>query len=142
MARNSTKTIDTGAAFAAIGNAVANGVAAPAHKYAKAPGISDKVVSQRYAMHAKAPADANATGMAKTVMHAVAMAAYRATAQGTQTATGQAIADEFVAMWLAGNVPVGNVQKYAPGGILPCGAWLSGYIRGAACAKDSITRKA
>jgi citrate lyase beta subunit len=109
---------------------------ANAHKYANAPrAVATKAVAYTLTAYGLATATTAAGKSGKpTVMALVAVAANVATARnGGQPATGQQIvaamrANAFVVAAYA-NTKAG---KYAPAGTLPCPAWCSGYVAGAA----------
>jgi len=136
---NATVTTDN----AALANVAVSPVAheGPAHKYGKAA-ATVPCAGNSYKLTALG-ADTNAGKSGRvTVMALVAQAARAAGATTAKPVTGLAI---VLAMQttpeIAAAYKATKAGKYAPKGALPCAAWCSGYVVGAARSAAGLLAK-
>ena len=142
MARNNNRTATAAAANVAAATPTARQLA-PAHKYHAAP-KAVAVAKVAYNLTALGAAAAAAGGAGKTgkvtVMGLVAVAtAHAVKRNGGKPVSGLQIVAAMRALpAVATAYAATRAGKYAPAGSVPCAAWCSGYVSGAARAAHGL----
>lgn len=119
-------------------------VPAPAHKYAKAPkAVATATVTYKLTALGQTVASAKGAGSSgkTTVMGLVAVAAANVLAAKRPLTGANIVAAMRTPAMVAALTGATKAVKYAPGGTVPCRAWLSGYVAGAARAQHGLLAK-
>lgn len=119
-------------------------VAAPAHKYAKAPkAVPNASVTYKLTALGQSVAATGGKGSSGkvTCLGLVAVAAANVAKAGRPLTGANIVSAMRTPAMVAALTGATKAVKYAPGGTMPCRAWLAGYVAGAARAVPALLAK-